>query len=56
MFRTTYPIKVFDYMAAARPTMLAIEGVIREVIEESVGGLCVKPGDDQALAGALFKL
>ena len=33
MFRTTYPNKVFDYMAAARATVLVIDGVIREVIE-----------------------
>ena len=33
MFTMTYPNKVFDYMAAARPTLLVIDGVIREVIE-----------------------
>ena len=33
MFRTTYPNKVFDYMAAGRPVVLAIDGVIREVVE-----------------------
>jgi glycosyltransferase involved in cell wall biosynthesis len=50
MFRTTYPNKVFDYMAAGRPTILAIDGVIRQVIEESGGGIFVQPGDDRALA------
>jgi glycosyltransferase involved in cell wall biosynthesis len=29
MFRTTYPNKVFDYMASARPTVLVIDGVVR---------------------------
>jgi glycosyltransferase involved in cell wall biosynthesis len=28
MLRTTYPNKVFDYMAAGRPTILAIDGAI----------------------------
>lgn len=56
MFRTTYPNKVFDYMAAGRPTVLAIDGVIREVVEASAGGLCVTPGDDEALADAIVKL
>jgi glycosyltransferase involved in cell wall biosynthesis len=35
LFSTVYPNKVFDYMAAGKPVILAIEGVIREVIERS---------------------
>jgi glycosyltransferase involved in cell wall biosynthesis len=53
MFRTTYPNKVFDYMAAGRPTILAIDGVIRQVIEEAGGGLWVPAGDPAALAAAV---
>ena len=34
MFKTTYPNKIFDYMAASRPTLLAIDGVIRQVVRE----------------------
>ncbi len=56
MFRTTYPNKVFDYMAAGRPTILAIDGVIREVIDKSGGGLFVSPGDPDALAEAVLAL
>ena len=50
MFRTTYPNKVFDYMAAGKATILAIDGVIREVMEQSGGGVYVPPGDDARLA------
>jgi glycosyltransferase involved in cell wall biosynthesis len=53
MFRTTYPNKVFDYMAAGRPTILAIDGVIRQVVEAAEGGIFVPPGDDAALAEAV---
>ncbi len=53
MFRTTYPNKVFDYMAAGRPTILAIDGVIRQVVEAAEGGLFVPPGDDASLAEAV---
>jgi glycosyltransferase involved in cell wall biosynthesis len=53
MFRTTYPNKVFDYMAAGRPTILVIDGVIRQVIEDAGGGIFVPPGDDAALAEAV---
>jgi glycosyltransferase involved in cell wall biosynthesis len=56
MFRTTYPNKVFDYMAAGRATILVIDGVIREVIESSNGGVFVQPGDDEKLAGTILEL
>jgi glycosyltransferase involved in cell wall biosynthesis len=56
MFRTTYPNKVFDYMAAARPTILAIDGVIREVVEKAGGGIFVRPGDPDSLADAIVSL
>ncbi|PKO04736.1 MAG: glycosyltransferase WbuB [Chloroflexi bacterium HGW-Chloroflexi-3] len=56
MFRTTYPNKVFDYMAAGKPTILVIDGVIRQVIEESQGGVYVPPGDDRQLADSILAL
>jgi len=56
MFRTTYPNKVFDCMAAGRPIVLGIDGVIREVVEQAEGGIFVQPGDDEALAAAICRL
>jgi lipopolysaccharide/colanic/teichoic acid biosynthesis glycosyltransferase len=56
MFRTTYPNKVFDYMAAGRPTVLAIDGVIRQVVETARAGVFVPPGDDAALAETVLAL
>ena len=56
MFRTTYPNKIFDYMAAGRPTVLAIGGVIASVLEKADGGICVRPGDDRAIAEAVLQL
>jgi glycosyltransferase involved in cell wall biosynthesis len=56
MFTTTYPNKVFDYMAAGKPTILAIDGVIRKVVEDSEGGIFVRPGDSAALAEAVLSL
>ncbi|GIW50673.1 MAG: hypothetical protein KatS3mg081_0028 [Gemmatimonadales bacterium] len=55
MLTTTYPNKVFDYMAAGRPAVLAIDGVIREVIEAADGGTFVRPGDPKALAEAVLR-
>jgi glycosyltransferase involved in cell wall biosynthesis len=56
MFRTTYPNKVFDYMAAGKATILVIDGVIRSIIEDSQGGVYVPPGDDQQLALTILDL
>ena len=56
MFRTTYPNKVFDYMAAGRATVLVIDGVSRSLIESSNGGVFVQPGDDELLAKTVLEL
>lgn len=56
MFRTTYPNKVFDYMAAGKATILVIDGVIRQVIEDSQGGIFVHPGDALQLASTIIEL
>lgn len=53
VYKTTYPNKVFDYMAAGRPVILAIDGVIRQVIEQAGAGVFVPPGDAAALALAI---
>ena len=56
LFRTTYPNKVFDYMAAGRPVLLAIDGVIRDVVERARAGIFIPPGDGHALAEAVRRL
>lgn len=55
-YRTTYPNKVFDYMAAGRPVALAIDGVIREVVEAAECGLFAEPGNPEALADSIEAL
>ncbi len=56
MFRTTYPNKVFDYMAAGCATVLVIDGVSRTLIESSSGGVFVQPGNDELLAKTVLEL
>ena len=56
LFRTTYPNKVFDYMAGGRPVLLQIDGVIRDVVEQARAGLFVAPGDARALAAAVRQM
>jgi glycosyltransferase involved in cell wall biosynthesis len=55
-YTTTYPNKVFDYMAAGKPVLLAIDGVIREVVERAGAGLAVPPGEPAAMAEAAKQL
>lgn len=54
-FKTTYPNKLFDYMACGRPTILAIDGVAREVLEKAKAGEFVEPENPQQLAYKILK-
>ncbi|MBT3315395.1 MAG: glycosyltransferase family 4 protein [Anaerolineae bacterium] len=55
-YKATYPNKVFDYMAAGRPIVLAIDGVIREVVDAAGCGVFAEPGDTDSLAAAILSL
>ncbi len=56
LYKTTYPNKVFDYMAAGKPVILAIDGVIRQVVEAAACGVFVKPGDASEMATVIREL
>ncbi len=51
----TIPVKLFDYMACAKPVVAAVSGDARAVVEESGGGVAVEPGDARGLADAIVK-
>lgn len=53
MYKTVYPNKIFDYMAAGRPVVLAIDGVARQAVEQADCGVFAQPGNPQALADAI---
>ena len=53
MYKTTYPNKVFDYMAAGKPVILAIDEVIRQLVEDANAGLFSEPGNPAAMADAV---
>lgn len=55
-FKTVYPNKMFDYMAAAKPVVIAIDGVARKLIEEAGAGLFVEPEDPAAFARAVMAM
>ncbi|HET7011537.1 MAG TPA: glycosyltransferase family 4 protein [Anaerolineales bacterium] len=56
LYATTYPNKVFDYMAAGRPVVLAVDGVVRELVEKAGAGIFATPGDGGAMAEAIRRL
>ncbi|HWQ45788.1 MAG TPA: glycosyltransferase family 4 protein [Longilinea sp.] len=56
MYKTTYPNKVFDYMAAGKPVVLAIDGVIRKLVEEAQAGIFCPPGNPSELSKTILEL
>jgi glycosyltransferase involved in cell wall biosynthesis len=56
-FRTVYPNKVFDYMACEKPTLLAIDGVARQLVcDEARAGVFAEPENARALAESIKRL
>jgi glycosyltransferase involved in cell wall biosynthesis len=56
-FRAVYPNKVFDYMACERPTLLAIDGIARELVcERAQAGVFAEPENPRALADTILAL
>lgn len=55
-FTTTYPNKVFDFMAAGKAVVCQIDGVIRTLVERYEAGVFVPPGNAAALAETLIEL
>lgn len=49
-------IKIFEYMAASKPTIASKIGQIGEILEHEKTGLLVKPGDIQDLANSIIRL
>ncbi|QUW21252.1 glycosyltransferase family 4 protein [Sporosarcina sp. Marseille-Q4063] len=55
-FKTVYPNKVFDYMSCAKPILIGIDGVARDLVEESGSGYYVDPEDAKAFADKIREL
>jgi glycosyltransferase involved in cell wall biosynthesis len=50
------PLKLFEYMAAAKAIVASDVGQIAEVLEDGYSGLLVEPGNVEALSQALIRL
>lgn len=54
-FKTVYSNKTFDYMACKKPILMAIDGVSRQLVEESRSGCYVTPEDPKEFNIAIRK-
>lgn len=55
-FKTVYPNKLFDYMAAAKPVIIGIDGVARKLVEDAGAGLYAEPENQEVFAEAVLTL
>jgi glycosyltransferase involved in cell wall biosynthesis len=56
VFKTVIPTKMLEFMSAARPVILAVEGQARLILEEAGAGLAIEPENAPALAQAIAQL
>ncbi len=50
------PLKVYEYMASGRPIIASAIGQIRDMLEDNVTALLIKPGDTEELQQAILRL
>lgn len=56
LFRTVIPTKLLEYMACERPSIVAVDGQARQIIEEAGAGVFVEPENSEALVKAILDL
>ena len=55
-FKTVYPNKVFDYMACQKPVIVAIDGMIRTLLEEQDAGIFVESENAESIVKGILDL
>jgi colanic acid biosynthesis glycosyl transferase WcaI len=56
LFKTVIPTKLLEYMACERPTIVAVDGQARQIVEEADAGVFVEPENSKALVKAILEL
>jgi colanic acid biosynthesis glycosyl transferase WcaI len=56
VFETVIPTKMLEFMSCERPVILGVGGQAKEILEKSRGGICVEPGNPDALCEAILRL
>ncbi len=55
-YRTNYPVKLFEYMAAGLPVIASKEGESAEFVKEADAGILIDPLSPQEISDAVVKL
>ncbi|MEK6222552.1 MAG: glycosyltransferase family 4 protein [Chloroflexota bacterium] len=55
MYKTVYPNKVFDYLAAGKAIVMSIDGTAREVVEKAQAGIFADPSNPNEIAAVIEK-
>jgi colanic acid biosynthesis glycosyl transferase WcaI len=56
LFKTVIPTKLLEYMACERPSIVAVDGKARQIVEEAGAGVYVDPENSRALVQAILDL
>jgi glycosyltransferase involved in cell wall biosynthesis len=56
VFKTVIPSKMLEFMACGRPVIVGVDGVAREIVTRSGGGLYVQPENADSLGSAILRL
>ncbi len=56
LFKTVIPSKIFEFMGAARPIVIGVDGEARQIVEASGGGVFVPPESAERLVAELRRL
>ena len=56
LFKTVIPTKMLEFMACARPVILAVDGQAREIVDDARAGLFVEPEDVRGLVETIQRL
>jgi colanic acid biosynthesis glycosyl transferase WcaI len=56
VFETVIPTKMLEFMSCGRPVILGVKGQAQEIIESAAAGICIEPGNSDALCEAILQL
>lgn len=56
LFTTVLPSKMLEFMACGRPVVLGVDGQARRILDQAHAGVCITPGDADALVQAVMTL
>ncbi len=56
LFNTVLPTKLLEFMSCARPVILGVDGLARQIVRNANAGICVEPENSADLANAILQL